>query len=138
MSGFLLDTNVLSEAGKPLRDDAVQSFLVANADLWISVISIHEIDYGIGVLPLGRRRSDLDNRMAKVISTFGSRVLPIRTAEAKGAARLRAQSRRRGRVLHLPDALIAATAMERGLTLATRNVADFDYLGVDVVDPWAG
>lgn len=45
--------------------------------------------------------------------------------------------RRRGRVLDLPDALIAATAKEHGLTLATRNISDFDYLGIDVVDPWS-
>ena len=50
--------------------------------------------------------------------------------------RIRA-ARKLGRVLHLPDALIAATAKENGLTLATRNVCDFDYLGVAVVDPWA-
>ena len=53
------------------------------------------------------------------------------------AARLRAEARKRGRTLHLPDALIAATAKENGLTLATRNVSDFDYLGVAVIDPWA-
>ena len=138
MSGFLLDTNVLSEAGKPLRDKAVESFWSTTPTYAISVISIHEIDYGIGIFPIGRRRSDLDSRMAMVISTFGSRILPIQSAEAKRAAHLRAQSRRQGRTLHLPDALIAATAKERGLTIATRNVADFDDLGVDVVDPWKG
>ncbi len=49
---------------------------------------------------------------------------------------MRAQARGQGRVLHLPDALIAATAKEHGLTLATRNLCDFDYLDIDVIDPW--
>jgi len=53
------------------------------------------------------------------------------------AAQFRAEARQFGRVLHLPDALIAATAKENGLTLATRNIAGFDYLGVAVIDPWA-
>ena len=49
---------------------------------------------------------------------------------------MRAEYRRRGRMLHLPDALIAATAKEHGLTLATRNLCDFEHLGIDVVNPW--
>ena len=63
--------------------------------------------------------------------------LAVEQSEAKLAARLRAEARKHGRTLHLPDALIAATAKENGLTLATRNVCDFDYLGVAVIDPWA-
>jgi predicted nucleic acid-binding protein len=137
MTGFLLDTNVLSEAGKPSPAASVCSFLVGNADLLISVISIHEIEYGVGLLPPSRRRADLESRMAMVISTFGARILPVGEPEAKRAAHLRAEARRLGRTLHLPDALIAATAKERGLTMATRNVADFEHLGVDVIDPWA-
>ncbi len=132
----LLDTNVLSEAGKPLPNSNVQAFLIGLADLWISVVSIHEIEYGIGLLPLGQRRTGLEKSTAAVIATFGPRVIPVGEYEAQRAARFRAESRRRGRVIHLPDALIAATAKEHGLTLATRNVRDFDYLGIDVVDPW--
>ena len=49
---------------------------------------------------------------------------------------MRAEYRRRGRMLHLPDALIAATAKEHGLTLATRNLCDFEHLDIDVVNPW--
>ena len=58
------------------------------------------------------------------------------SVHARRAAHFRAESHRRGRVLHLPDALIAATAKEHSLTLATRNICDFDYLGIDVVNPW--
>ncbi len=132
----LLDTNVLSEAGKPSPDSTVQAFLIGLADLWISVVSIHEIEYGVGLLPLGQRRTGLEKSMAAVMATFGPRVIPVGEYEARRAARFRAESRRRGRVLDLPDALIAATAKEHGLTLATRNISDFHHLGIDVVDPW--
>ena len=75
--------------------------------------------------------------MNAVVSIFRNRILAVEESEAKLAATLRADARKQGRVLHLPDALIAATAKENGLTLATRNVSDFDYLGVAVIDPWA-
>jgi toxin FitB len=133
----LVDTNVLSEAGKPSSNCNVKAFLIDLADLWISVVSIHEIEYGIALLPFGQRRFGLEKSMAAVIATFGPRVIPVDEYEARRAAHFRAESRRRGRVLHLPDALIAATAKEHGLTLATRNISDFDYLGIDVVDPWS-
>ena len=133
----LLDTNVLSEAGRPSPNRDVQAFLLGLADLWISVVSIHEIEYGIGLLPVGQRRTGLEKSMAAVVATFGPGVIPIGEHEARRAARFRAELRRRGRVLDLPDALIAATAKEHGLTLATRNISDFDYLGIDVVDPWS-
>jgi hypothetical protein len=74
--------------------------------------------------------------MGAVIPTFGSRVKPVGECEARRAARFRADSRRRSRGLDLPDARLAATAKEHGLTLATRNIPDFDHLGIDVVDPW--
>lgn len=133
----LIDTNVLSEAGKPSPDGSVKAFLVGLADLWISVVSIHEIEYGIGHLPPGQRRAGLEKSMEAVIAAFGQKVIPLGENEARRAARFRAASRRRGRVLHLPDALIAATAKEHGLTLATRNIRDFEHLGVDVIDPWS-
>jgi len=133
----LLDTNVLSEAGRPSPNRDVQAFLLGLADLWISVVSIHEIQYGIGLLPFGQRRTGLEKSMAAFVATFGPSVIPVGEHEARRAARFRAESRRRGPVLDLPDALIAATAKEHGLTLATRNICDFDYLGIDVVDPWS-
>jgi predicted nucleic acid-binding protein len=136
MTGFILDTNVLSEAGKPSPNRNVRAFLISLADLWISVVSIHEIEYGIRLLPPGQRRSDLERSMAAVIATFASRIMSIGEDEARRAAHFRAETRRRGRVLHLPDALIAATAKEHGLTLATRNLCDFNHLDIDVIDPW--
>ncbi len=137
MKRLLLDTNVLSEVGKPAPEPRVTSFLQKHTEIFVSVITLHEIEYGTALLPKGRRRAELETAMAAVISTLGYNVLAIGESEARLAANLRVDARKQGRVLHLPDALIAATAKENGLTLATRNVSDFDYLGVAVIDPWA-
>jgi toxin FitB len=134
----LLDTNVISELVKGAPNERVLVFVSELRSAWIAAITIHELDYGVALLPLGRRRAALEAILANALMEYSDRILPITRAEAQAAAALRDRERRRGRVLHLPHALIAATAMERGLTLATRNVADFDFLGVDVVDPWAG
>jgi predicted nucleic acid-binding protein len=137
MKRLLLDTNVLSEAGKPAPKPQVIAFLQKPAEIFTSVIALHEIEYGIALLPKGKRRTELETAMAAVVSVLGTNILPVRDDEAHLAAHFRAEARACGRVLHLPDALIAATAKENGLTLATRNIADFDYLGVAVIDPWA-
>jgi predicted nucleic acid-binding protein len=137
MKRLLLDTNVLSEVGKPAPEPRVTFFLQKHTEIFVSVITLHEIEYGTALLPKGRRRIELETAMAAVISTLGYNVLAIGESEARLAARLRADARTLGRVLHLPDALIAVTAKENGHALATRNVSDFDYLGVAVIDPWA-
>ena len=78
----------------------------------------------------------MEAKIANALVQYKDRILPVSRREAQEAAFMRAYARGQGRVLHLPDALIAATAKEHGLTIATRNVCDFDYLDVDVVDPW--
>ncbi len=137
MTRLLLDTNVLSEVGKPAPEPRVATFLQKHAEIFVSVVTLYEIEYGTALLPIGRRRAELETAMAAVIRTFGYNILTIGESEARLAAHMRAEARKQGRVLHLPDALIAATAKENGLTLATRNVSDFNYLGVAVIDPWA-
>ncbi len=136
MTRLLLDTNVLSEVGKPAPEPRVAAFLLQHTEIFVSVMTLHEIEFGIALLPAGRRRVELETAMAAVIATLGYNVLAIGEGEARLAASLRADARKQGRVLHLPDALIAATAKENGLTLATRNVSDFDGLGVAIIDPW--
>ena len=74
--------------------------------------------------------------LAGIIAGYGRRILPLERSEAKWAAELRAQARRSGRVLDLGDAFIAGTAVANDLAVATRNVADFEYLGGGVINPW--
>ena len=78
----------------------------------------------------------MDAALCELTAESDDRILPVRRREAAQAALLRAQSRRLGRVLHLADALIAGTANVHGLTVATRNVGDFDCLDVAVINPW--
>ena len=136
MSGYLIDTNVVSELTKASPDPGVVTFLSEQDDLWLSSVVLHELEFGLLSLPEGRRRDDLQQVLSDFIAEFDDRILPLERVEAEWAARLRAKAHLSGRVLHLGDALIAGTAKAHGLAVATRNVKDFDGLDVNVANPW--
>lgn len=136
MIGVLLDTNVVSETVRPEPAEAVRRFLSADRRFWLSTIVLHELDFGVRMLPLGRRRDRIAAAMRALAAAHSDRILPVGLDEAAGAARLRARARRSGRALDLGDALIAATAAVNGLALATRNTRDFEGLDLEVIDPW--
>ena len=136
MSGYLLDTNVVSEIFKAAADVQVLALLAEQEELWLSVITLHELEYGLNLLPSGRRREDLRSALSAYVETYADFVLPVARAEAEEAALLRVQARRAGHVLHLADALVAGTAIVHDLILATRNTKDFAALDVNVVNPW--
>jgi len=137
MSGYLLDTNVISELTKDPPAPQVVTFLTQQHDLWLSVVVIHELEFGVQGMPDGRRRDRVSAFYGAFIDQHAGRVLPVERTVAEHAAQLRAQARRAGRDLHLADALIAGTAVVHNLILATRDVKDFAALDVDVVNPWA-
>jgi len=137
---YLLDTNVVSEMRKirPGKADARVARWADSTDaddLYLSVITIHELE--IGVLLTERRdrsqgavfRSWLDGH---VLTAFSGRILPVDIAVAQRGARLHVPDPRPVR-----DGLIAATALVHGMTVVTRNVADFEPSGVPVLNPWA-
>ena len=136
MSGYLLDTNVVSELARRIPHPAVIRFLDTQDDLWLSAIVLGELTLGVHLLPHGRRRDSLSDWLSQLIADFDQRVLPIERWEAERAAAFQAHARREGRVLQLADALIAGTAVTNDLTIATRNVRDFDGLDVAVINPW--
>ena len=136
MTGYLIDTNVVSEISKETPNSSVVAFLKEEAQVWLSTIVIHEIEFGLQLLPEGRRREGLYRMYTEVVSAYSDRILSIDRSAAERAANLQAQSQKVGHILDLGDALIAGTAMTHGLTIATRNVKDFDGLGLDVFDPW--
>ena len=136
MSGFLLDTNVVSEMTKETPDPRVVAFLAERRDLWLSVIVVHELAFGLRLLPQGQRRELLEAVLSAFLTRYESRILPLGRSDAEWAAELRAQARLSGRTLDQGDALIAGTAKARGLSVATRNTKHFDYLEVQVTDPW--
>ncbi len=136
MRGILLDANVVSEAVRPVPDARVLSFLRAVTGAWLSVVVLHELEFGLQRLDAGRRRERLQRALAEVVARYGDRVLSVDREGALLAAVMRVQAQRAGRVLHLADALIAGTAMAHDLAVATRNVGDFEGLDVPVINPW--
>ena len=136
MRGYLLDTNVVSELTKSPPSLQVTSFLTQQNELWLSVIVIHELEFGVQRMPVGQRRNRLRAFYRSFFERHEGRILPVERSVAGRAAQLRVQCEREGIVLHMPDALIAGTAMVHNLILATRNFKNLPSLGVEVVDPW--
>lgn len=136
MTGYLLDTNVISELTKDAPDSGVVSFLSGREDLWLSTILIHEVAYGVRLLPPGSRREQLSAMQAGIFSSYAHRILPLDRAGAEWAAELRADARRSGHAVDMGDSLIAGIARANDLVVTTRNVADFRPLNVEVLNPW--
>lgn len=136
MNRYLLDTNVLSETTKPKCDSGVKAFLKGLPFAFISVLSIHEISYGLERLPKGRKRTDLTIAIDSLLQTFETGILPIGQEEAKAAGALRAAAQSQGHIVDTADGLIAGTALVHGLTVVTRNEKDFTGLGVLTLNPW--
>jgi predicted nucleic acid-binding protein len=139
---FLLDTNVLSEALRPAPEPKVVDWLDRNfPDSAISSVTIFELNAGVALLEAGRRHDALEIAIGRTIRRFGARVYAFDTPAAQAAARLLAQARAQGLVLHqipakLADLQIAGIATAYGLSLATRNVGDFQGLGLVLENPW--
>lgn len=136
MTAYLLDTNVVSELTRDAPHPRVIAFLAGRNEVWLSAILMHELAYGLQLLPPGDRSRRLRAMLSEIVSKYEDRILPLDREAAEWAARFRAQARRSGRVLDLGDALIAGTAKAHGLSLATRNIADFAGLDVAVANPW--
>jgi len=133
---YLLDTNVLSETVRCRPSPAVIAWLEAVPDdrLYISVLTLGEIRKGIERLGSSRRRERLCLWLDhELVGWFGERVLPIDRAVADHWGRLLGDV---GRSVPAIDSLIAATALCHDLRVVTRNEADFDFPGLEVVNPW--
>jgi len=139
VSGYLLDTNVPSEFSRDRPAPRVVEWLKAQpvTTLFLSAVTIGEIRKGLIVLPLGRRRSELKMWFhTDLLTWFHNRVLPVTSAVADRWGVLDGQCQLRGTPLNTADGMIAATAIEHGLTVVTRNLKDFSGLGVDLFNPW--
>jgi predicted nucleic acid-binding protein len=139
VSAFLLDTNVLSESSRKAPDPKVVQWLESanNRGLFTSVLALAEIRLGIELLDAGRRRLELEQWFeGMLLPSFQSRVLPVTREIANRWAVMSAGMQRRGRQVATIDGLIAATAVEGGRTIVTRDVADFTGLGASVLNPW--
>ena len=136
---IILDTNVISELMLRSPEPAVSAWFTMQSrqSAFTTAVSLAEIFYGIRILPAGRRRQDLEDLAAGIFFTdFGDRVLPFDGAAGDIYASISAHRRALGRPIAEFDAQIAAIARCRGASIATRNVADFEHLGLDIVNPW--
>ena len=135
---YLLDTCVVSELSRPRPDSGVVVWMSESdiASLHLSAITIGEVRRGALRLPAGKRRTSLADWSERLTRSFAGRVLPIDESVALRWAEIAARAEQSGQPGSFADGLIAGTALDRGLTLVTRNVPDFEPFGVSLLDPW--
>ena len=139
MSGFLLDTNVISELVKARPDPTVTGWIDATDEslLCLSVLTLGEIRKGIVSLPDASRRVSLETWLDhELVLRFAGRILVIDQAIADRWGRIAAKAVARKSPLPVIDGLLAATAMQHNLTLVTRNTKDVAVTDVAVFNPW--
>jgi toxin FitB len=140
MSGFLLDTNVISELLRPKPERKVTEWVEATDEelIFLSVLTIGEIRKGINLHPDGGRRAKLEGWLAsEVRARFMGRILPVDEAVAERWGLLTAKAKiEKKHKLPVVDGLLAATAQHHDLILVTRNVHDVAPTGVQFFNPW--
>ena len=134
---YLLDTNVISEIRKPHGNAKVKAFVLGlrEEDVYISVLSIGEIAFGIEKLPNGEKKTELQLWLTqKLPERFGNRIVPLDTDIIVEWGKLKARFKK---TLPVFDSLIAASALARHLVIVTRNSRDFEMIeGLQVLNPW--
>ena len=136
---FLLDTNAVSEWVKPRPNPGLIAWMEAADEdrIFISVVSLAELRYGVERMPTGRRRSRLEQWLRNELPLrFESRILPVDTEVAEAWGKIVSRSEAAGRPIGAVDAFLAATAETHQMTLVTRNVSDFRLLKA-VLNPWS-
>ncbi|HEU5390553.1 MAG TPA: type II toxin-antitoxin system VapC family toxin [Streptosporangiaceae bacterium] len=135
---IILDTNVVSELMRSEPAPQVANWIRDRdrRELCTTVITLAEIRYGIARLPDGRRKQVLLTAADDTFSAFEDQILQVDTAVAEQYAVVASTRERAGKPIVSMDALIAAVCRSRNAALATRNVADFDGTGIEIIDPW--
>jgi predicted nucleic acid-binding protein len=139
MSGFLLDTNCISELVHSRPETRVAEWMRAANEslLYLSVLTLGEIRKGAAALPQSRRRAYLESWLESDLQVrFSGRILAIDNHIADRWGWLTAEAQLKGRPLSAVDGLLAATALHHNLTLVSRNVSDFANTQVPILNPW--
>ncbi len=140
MTGLLLDTNILSELRRPKPEPKVVAFVAAQPLdlLFVSAVTFAEIRFGIERVGDAARRAELNDWLAhKVRPMFEQRVLPM-TEDIMFKWRLLVEEGRKARHTYSqPDLIVAATALQHGLTIVSRDTSDYERARVPVINPWA-
>ena len=139
MSGWLLDTNILSELGRPKPESKVQSVVTAQPldQLYVSTVTFAEIRFGIELVADPSRRAALTDWLThRVRPMFVQRVLEISEDVMLKWRLLVEEGRKKGHTYSQPDLIIGATALTHGLTVVSRDRTDYERAGVKVFSPW--
>jgi predicted nucleic acid-binding protein len=139
VTGWLLDTNVLSELRRPKPDRKVVAFVSAQALelLYVSTVTLAEIRFGIELLDDAMRRAELTDWLThKVRPMFEQRILSVSEDVLFKWRMLVEAGRKAGHTYSQPDLFIAATALHHGLTVITRDTSEFEHARVPVLNPW--
>ena len=139
MSGFLLDTNCISELVRPRPEPRVLEWMEAVDEtlLYLSVLTVGEIRKGLAGLAQSKRRTLLENWLeVELQPRFSGRIVSIDTAIADRWGLLTAEAKRNGKPLSIIGGLLAATALQHNLTVVSRNTSDFANTHVPVLNPW--
>lgn len=136
---IVIDTNVISEVMKPSPSLTVLKWLNQqySNSLFVSTITLGEIEYGLRILPAGKRRYELKERFEQfILQAFRQRILVFDEAAARSYGEVMGHRKELGRPMSVPDGQIAAIARSRGFAIATRNTSDFEECGVDLFNPF--
>ena len=136
---IIADTNIVSEFMKDTPEPCVLTWAqsLGATDLTISVVTVEEIDRGLGRLPRGRRRKDLERRWARLLDAFADTIAVYDVTAARATARLVVAGLDHGRPMSLADAQIAGICLAHDATLATRNITDFAHVrDLTVISPF--
>lgn len=134
----VLDTNVVAEGMKPSADPAVIDWLNRQPaeTLFLTSVTLAELLFGISALPEGKRKHALASTFDGLLKLFGERILPFETKAAQTYTALASHARAVGKGFPAPGGYIAAIAKATGFSVATRDTAPFDAVGVAVINPW--
>ena len=139
MSGWLLDTNVLCELRRPRPAAKVVAFVAAQPleTMYVSTVTLAEIRFGIELVANVTKRAELQAWLThKVRPMFEQRILPVSEGVMFKWRLLVEDGRKTGHTFSQPDLIIAATALHHGLTVVTRDMADYAKARVELVNPW--
>jgi len=140
VTGFLLDTNVVSDLRKPRPNRGLVAWIDASDEnkLFLSVITMGEIRVGIETQTNQKKRSDLETWLvSSLMVRFEGRILPFDLGVAERWGRIEGRARSGSGKLPIVDSFIAATALHHDLTLVTNNESDFARTGAAIVNPWS-
>jgi toxin FitB len=134
----ILDTNVLSALMTDPPEASVVTWLNRQpaSAIWTTSVTILEIQFGLEIMPAGRRRTALTEKFERTLEEMGRRIAVFDEEAARVTAALMASRRKHGAVGELRDTMIAGIVLSRHATLATRNTAHFSDISATVVNPW--